>query len=474
MLVKVSPIIKDILVLKMSGYKEDEILNKLTEKYPEKEVLTALDEIEKYNKEFNLFDTTRPYFTRATFPYSFEEIEHQLNKKLSHMILDITWDCNLACKYCKYSGIYEGERVNQRLYMKKEIIEKALLFLKDHSIESERVSIGFYGGEPLLAFSNIKYAVLLAKELFKGKNIRFSLTTNGLLLSRKEVRDFLKDHNFSINVSIDGPGEIHDRYRVNKAGLPTFNTIMNALCEFKKEYPDYFVKKVGYIITLAPPFKLKEVMEFTKSWECKTMAPVFASLVDPYDTEFYKNFSKEELQAFDKELEELINESLEKEIPSGYINPFLYQFVFKDAFIYHKSAKGNLSREFLIGGFCIPGYDRTFIAPDGSIYPCEKVHYHLKVGDVYNGFYMNRIREIVNEVEQLRNDHCLDCPISRLCNICYAPIYRNGKLRKDLFKNTCKAKMRSWKQILTTYAKIKEIKPDFFNIYEKMWEVNND
>ncbi len=464
MIVKVPEVVRDILHYRIQGKSDDDIIKELTSSYPVEKIKLALKEIDEYNRKIGLFSLKRPYFKRAAFPHSPTEIREHLENKLSHMILDITWDCNLACKYCKFSGIYEGERVNTGVYMDKKIIEKALLFFKSHSGLSERVSLGFYGGEPLLAFDNIRYAVNLAENLFRDKPIRFSLTTNGTLLANGKIRRFLKEHNFSLNVSIDGPQSIHDRYRVTRAQKPTFQLIKRNLCKFKEEFPDYFERKVGYIITLAPPFDLKSISRFINLWECKTHAPVFVSLVDPYDTDFYKNFTKEEIEEFDRQIEELVNKTLKEDIPDGIVDDFLYQFLYKDLFIYHNSPKGRLSEEFLIGGFCIPGHDRTFIAPDGSIYPCEKVHYHLKIGDIFNGFNFDRINEIVQEVESLRNKNCLDCPIARLCNICYAHIYRNEKLREDLFRRTCKSKMKYWEKLLGVYAKVKEINPGFFDL----------
>jgi len=469
-IIKVNPLVRDVLNLMKENNDKRAILKRLSICYKEEEITTAITEIENFNKKLNLFDFERPYFTRAIFPYSTQEIYHNLNKRLSHMILDITWDCNFACKYCKYSGIYRGERVNTEIYMSKEIIEKALLFLKNHSSESERLSIGFYGGEPLLAFENIKYAVFLAEKIFTSKEIRFSLTTNGSLLLRKEIRRFLREHDFSVNVSIDGPKEIHDRYRVNRLGRPTFNFILRGLRAFKQESPEYFMKKVGYIVTLTPPFNLDLVMDFLNEWDCKTDGPIFVSLVDPYETDFYKRFSTEVLASFDKQLDELIEESLKKDIPEGKINEFLHQFLYKDLFIYHNSPKGNLSKELFIGGFCIPGYDRTFVTPDGSIYPCERVHYHLKIGDIFDGFNFKRIKEIIEEVEHLKNENCLECPIARLCNICYTSIYRSGKLRKDLFYTACKSRRRHWEKVLKIYARIKDTYPDFFALWENKKE----
>jgi uncharacterized protein len=126
---------------------------------------------------------------------------------LMYIIPDNT--CNLRCKYC-FIGKLSDNKVE---YMSKDTLRIALEKFSDHlnKIKAEKGMIVFYGGEPLINFEVIKYGILLSKE--KKYNIEFSIVSNVTLLT-PEIAQFIKDNNTSLGVSIDGPKDITDRYRV--------------------------------------------------------------------------------------------------------------------------------------------------------------------------------------------------------------------------------------------------------------------
>lgn len=90
-------------------------------------------------------------------------LEYSLERCIGTIALQVTQGCNLRCKYCAYSGSYDN-RVHSSKRMSKEIAFKAIDFLFDHSIDRDRVSLGFYGGEPLLELDLIKECVKYAKK----------------------------------------------------------------------------------------------------------------------------------------------------------------------------------------------------------------------------------------------------------------------------------------------------------------------
>ena len=115
--------------------------------------------------------------------------------KLSQLALIVTDDCNFHCSYCPQK--------KQDIYIKPATIEKAVDFF--YPTLEENAYIVFYGGEPLLAFDEIKYAVncIKEKENTGKKNIRFSLTTNGSRVTQ-EMLSFFNHHRFEIMLSFDG------------------------------------------------------------------------------------------------------------------------------------------------------------------------------------------------------------------------------------------------------------------------------
>ncbi|MCK5795398.1 MAG: radical SAM protein, partial [Anaerolineales bacterium] len=128
--------------------------------------------------------------------------------------------CNLSCRYCFY---LEKETLfpdKNKWEMNDEILES---FIKQY-IESQEVpavSFAWQGGEPtLLGTEFFRKAVNLQNKYADGKKIENCFQTNGILLD-DEWGEFLAEHHFLVGLSIDGPREFHDRFRVDKGGKPT-------------------------------------------------------------------------------------------------------------------------------------------------------------------------------------------------------------------------------------------------------------
>jgi len=115
--------------------------------------------------------------------------------KFSLLTFIVTDDCNYDCFYCP--------QMKGKKYMNRSTIEKAIAFF--YPFLNEETSIFFYGGEPLLAFDKIKYAVSLLLEKNKGeeKKLAFYLTTNGSLVT-DEMLNFFHRHHFDVMLSFDG------------------------------------------------------------------------------------------------------------------------------------------------------------------------------------------------------------------------------------------------------------------------------
>jgi len=164
--------------------------------------------------------------------------------RLRTLVLMLTYSCNLACRYC-YEDREEGcaspvQGEGTPGEMSPESLRESVRFLLDHSGNHRKVSIVLFGGEPLLRFPLLRAAVHEARAMAtaKGKEVSFSLTTNGTLLTR-EIAGFLKENGISVCISIDGPREIHDRNRPYPSGRGSYEDVARGI-GFLKEDKDGF------------------------------------------------------------------------------------------------------------------------------------------------------------------------------------------------------------------------------------------
>jgi len=136
--------------------------------------------------------------------------------------------CNLDCTYCFYLAKDRLAGGPGSGHMSDDVLER---FVRDYiaSVTADEVVFSWQGGEPtLLGIPFFEKAVALQRRYAKpGQRIENDLQTNGTLLDEDWAR-FLKRHRFLVGLSIDGPRDVHDAYRLTKRGEPTFDTVVAA------------------------------------------------------------------------------------------------------------------------------------------------------------------------------------------------------------------------------------------------------
>jgi uncharacterized protein len=133
--------------------------------------------------------------------------------------------CNLDCKYCFFLSkemLYPGDRFR----MSDELLQTYICQLLEAQPLGE-VNIAWQGGEPtLMGINFFRRAIEYVEQYRKpGQRILHTMQTNGTLLDG-EWCAFLKEHDFLIGLSVDGPKQMHDTYRVNKRGAGSFDDVM--------------------------------------------------------------------------------------------------------------------------------------------------------------------------------------------------------------------------------------------------------
>jgi len=149
--------------------------------------------------------------------------------------------CNLDCEYCFFLSkemLYPGSRFR----MAEEIHEAYVRQLLEAHPDHHEVVVAWQGGEPtMMGLDFFRRSVELERRFAKpGQQILNTMQTNGTLLD-DEWGDFLKEHGFLVGISIDGPPEMHDAYRVDKGGKPTFDRVMAGLEVLKRHEVDWNV-----------------------------------------------------------------------------------------------------------------------------------------------------------------------------------------------------------------------------------------
>ncbi len=149
--------------------------------------------------------------------------------------------CNLDCEYCFFLSkemLYPGSRFR----MAEELQETYIRQLLEAHAQAPEVIVAWQGGEPtIMGLDFFRRSITLQQQYVRpGQRILNTMQTNGTLLD-DEWGAFLKEHDFLVGISIDGPREIHDTYRVSKGGKPTFDRVIRGLEHLKRHDVDWNV-----------------------------------------------------------------------------------------------------------------------------------------------------------------------------------------------------------------------------------------
>lgn len=152
-------------------------------------------------------------------------------------------NCNLKCKYCFYHDVAVSRQIQSYGIMDFDTLE--IIVRKALDYADNICTFGFQGGEPTLVGLDffIKLVELEKKYNKKGVKIQNALQTNGMIINEKWAK-FLSKNNFLVGISLDGPKDIHDRYRVDINGKGSFTKVMKTIDLFNKHGVDYNILTV--------------------------------------------------------------------------------------------------------------------------------------------------------------------------------------------------------------------------------------
>lgn len=395
-----------------------------------------------------------------------------LNSELEQLILEVTNRCNQRCRYCAFSGRYRYQRTHSTKDLCFDVAKRAVDFFIERSNKNSdlKPNISFYGGEPLLNFELIKKIINYVKHINEFKKFRFSITTNGTLLS-SDVIDYLVNNEISITISLDGPEEIHDRYRVFANGRKTFANIMKNLSYIYNSYTDYFRNHILVNAILAPPYDFKRIIDFfyVESIFKDICEKVRFNFVDDYGTSFFKDYDLEicEQEKYN-EIAKLEVQYIDSLIEGNYYDLTIEkQFFDRSFYNIDNREMTSLGKTFPPLGTCLPGKRRLFVNTEGKFFMCEKVNSNYEIGNVYAGFNHNQILTFFLKFGEFFKD-CNSCWALRFCSKCFNNIQKGEEFDELRRHKLCKYSMYSIENDLITYCEIREKNIDAFKVLENV------
>ncbi len=373
----------------------DEICAAVCAKYPvvtREDVLECLDDIAALEAAHKLFT-----------PDDYEELAGEYkerSKVIKALCLHVAHTCNLNCSYCFASqGKYHGERA----LMSFEVGRRALDFLVENSGTRRNLEVDFFGGEPLMNWQVVKDLVAYARSIEKdaGKNFRFTLTTNGVLLD-DEVTEFCNREMHNVVLSLDGRKEVNDRFRVDVAGNGSYERIVPNFQRFVAARGDKSYYMRGTYTHYNPDFTNDLFHMADLGFTELSMEPVVCAPGDPCA------LTEEDFPVLCEQYELLAKDMLRRWREGRPITFYHYMIDLKHGPCVYKRISG-----------CGSGTEYMAVTPWGELFPCHQFVGDPKysLGNIWDG--------VTNTAAQDEFRHC-NAYSRPDCKDCWARLYCSG------------------------------------------------
>ena len=372
----------------------DEICAAVCEKYPDvtrSDVLECLDDVAELEREHKLFT-----------PDDYEQLAADY-KGSSHVIkalcLHVAHTCNLSCSYCFASqGKYHGERA----IMSFDVGKRALDFLVENSGDRRNLEVDFFGGEPLMNWQIVKDLVAYARSIEKdaGKNFRFTLTTNGVLLD-DEVTDFCNREMHNVVLSLDGRKEVNDRFRVDVAGNGSYERIVPNFQRFVAKRGDKSYYMRGTYTHYNPDFTNDLFHMADLGFTELSMEPVVCAPGDPCA------LTEEDFPVLCEQYEILAKDMLRRWREGKPITFYHYMVDLKHGPCIYKRVSG-----------CGSGTEYMAVTPWGELFPCHQFVGDPKysLGNIWDGVTNAAVQGEFRACNAYSRPDCKDCWARLYCS----------------------------------------------------------
>ncbi len=401
-------------------HSHDEIIAAMSDKYAGRDDVTEVElrqciaDVEGLIREGKLY-------SRDEFADIAGTLKERSGNVIKALCLHVAHTCNLNCAYCFASqGKYHGERA----LMSFDVGKRALDFLMDNSGSRTNLEVDFFGGEPLMNWDVVKRLVEYARSVEKqrGKNFRFTLTTNGILID-DEVIDFANREMSNVVLSLDGRKEINDATRVDYAGKGSYDRIVPKFQRLVKARggKNYYMRGT---FTHANPDFTNDVFHMADlGFSELSMEPVVCSADDP------AALTPEDIEIVKEQYEILAKDMLRREKEGKPITFYHYMLDLTGGPCIYKRLSG-----------CGSGTEYMAVTPWGDLYPCHQFvgDESFKLGDIWQGVTNDKLREEFRACNAYSRPECTDCWAKLYCSGgCAANAYHASGNIRGIYEAGC-------------------------------------
>ncbi len=410
----------DIIALFEEKSRED-ILLAMEAKYAARNDISREDIAECYAQVQSLKDAGKLFA-----PDTFEPMAGTLKQKTAGVVkalcLHVAHTCNLNCSYCFASqGKYHGDRA----VMSYEVGKQARDFLVENSGNRRNLEVDFFGGEPLMNFQMVKDLVAYARsiEKEKGKNFRFTLTTNGVLVD-DDVIEWANRECSNVVLSLDGRKEVHDRFRVDYAGNGSWEKIVPKFQKFVEARggKDYYMRGT---FTHANPDFLKDIQAMLDlGFNELSMEPVVCAPGDP------SALTEDDMTVVMDQYEKLAELMLKQDKAGKPFTFYHYMIDLSGGPCIYKRISG-----------CGSGTEYMAVTPWGDLYPCHQFvgEERFKLGNIWDGVTNTEIQNEFSACNVYAHPECRECWARLYCSGgCAANAYHATGSVTGVYEDGCK------------------------------------
>lgn len=366
-----------------------EIIDKLNNKYNTDEIKETYSELYELYKCGQLFSSD-----------DYEQFSNMMiQAPVKAMCLNIAHDCNLRCEYCFAA---KGDFGRGRMLMPLEIGKKAIDFLIANSGTRHNLEVDFFGGEPLMNFNVVKEVVKYARSIEKqhNKNFRFTITTNGLLLTDDKI-EFINKEMSNVVLSLDGRKYVNDKLRVTPNNKGCYDIIVPNYQKLvaSRGDKDYYVRGTF----------TKHNLDFTNDVMHMRELGFTQLSIEPVVSDPLLDYSikKEDLPRVFEEYEKLANTIIDCKKNKNYFNFFHFMIDLDQGPCAIKRLRG-----------CGCGNEYIAVTPEGDIFPCHQFvgNDEYKMGNLNDNTFNKNMKEMFAKANVYTKSECRNCWAKFYCS----------------------------------------------------------